>query len=116
MSKGIRDTDYLAISTRIRAMENGLLSRERVEQLLEARTEEDTEKLLRESGYPDLDPVRPDAMDAAISALREETFRQIGEGTGEPQDTDSYDPCIVYHQGNKAEERQFATSQIQSTV
>ena len=32
----------------------------------------------------------PDAM-RELYRLREETFRQIGEGTGEPQDTDSYD-------------------------
>ena len=37
MAKKIKDTDYLAISARIRAMENGLLTRERMEQVLEAR-------------------------------------------------------------------------------
>ncbi|MBQ9493804.1 MAG: V-type ATPase subunit [Oscillibacter sp.] len=97
MSKGIRDTDYLAISTRIRAMENGLLSRERVEQLLEARTEEDTEKLLRESGYPDLDPARPDAMDAAISALREETFRDLADSAPDPRYLDFFRVRYDYH-------------------
>ena len=37
MAKRIKDTDYLVISARIRAMENGLLTRERMEQILEAR-------------------------------------------------------------------------------
>ena len=32
-----RDTDYLTVSTRIRAMENRLLTRERLERMIEAR-------------------------------------------------------------------------------
>ena len=44
MAKKIKDTDYLAISTRIRAMENGLLTRERMEQVLEARTDDEAVK------------------------------------------------------------------------
>ena len=34
-TKKIKDTDYLAISTRIRGMENTLMSRDKMEQLLE---------------------------------------------------------------------------------
>ena len=36
MAKRIKDTDYLAISARIRAMEGSLLTRERMEQILDA--------------------------------------------------------------------------------
>ena len=41
MRNKIKDTDYLAISARIKAMETGLLTRERMEQVLEARTDEE---------------------------------------------------------------------------
>ena len=37
----IKDTDYLTISTRIRAMENKLLTRERMERMLEAHTDDE---------------------------------------------------------------------------
>ena len=37
MSKKIKDTDYLVISARVKAMESGLLTRERMEQVLEAK-------------------------------------------------------------------------------
>ena len=47
MAKKIKDTEYLAISTRIRAMENGLLTRERMEQVLEARTDDEAVKILQ---------------------------------------------------------------------
>lgn len=102
MAKGIRDTDYLAISTRIRAMENGLLTRERMEQLLEARTDEDTAKLLQESGYPDLDSTRPEAMDAAIAAIREETFRDLADGAPDTRYLDFFRVRYDYHNAKAA--------------
>ena len=63
----IKDTDYLAISARIRAMETTLLTAERMERLLEARSGEEVSKLLQECGYPELDAARPEAMDAALN-------------------------------------------------
>lgn len=55
MSKKIKDTDYLVISARVKAMESGLLTRERMEQVLEAKSSEDAVKILQECGYPALD-------------------------------------------------------------
>ena len=79
MAKRIKDTDYLAISARIRAMENGLLTRERMEQVLEARTGDEAAKILQECGYPALDPARPEEMDAALAAVREETLADLAD-------------------------------------
>ena len=39
MANKIKDTDYLAISARVRAMETTLLTAERMERLLEARSD-----------------------------------------------------------------------------
>ena len=50
----IKDTDYLPISTRIRAMENKLLTRERMERMLEAHTDDEAVKVLSECGYGEL--------------------------------------------------------------
>ena len=52
MSKKIKDTDYLVISARVKALETGLLTGERMEQLLEAKTDEEAYALLREFGLP----------------------------------------------------------------
>lgn len=71
MAKTIKDTDYLVISARVKALETGLLTAEAVEQILDAKSGEDAGKLLQEWGYPQLDPRRPEAMDAALSAVRE---------------------------------------------
>ena len=53
MSK-IRDTDYLTLSTRVRAMETRLVTRERMERMLDARTDDEAAKVLTECGYEEL--------------------------------------------------------------
>lgn len=97
MSKRMRDTDYLAISARIRAMENSLLTADRMEQLLQARTEEEVSKLLEESGYPPLRAEDPAAMDAALLAVREETLQDVGSGAPDPRYLDIFKLKYDYH-------------------
>ena len=46
MSK-IRDTDYLTISARVRAMENRLVTRERMERMVEARSDDEAVKTMQ---------------------------------------------------------------------
>ena len=43
-----KDTDYLYASSRIRALERTLLTKERIDQMLDARTPEDSLKVLQE--------------------------------------------------------------------
>ena len=81
MAKKIKDTDYLAISARIRAMETGLLTRERMEQVLEARSDEEALKILQECGYPDLDAVDPASLDAVLSAALTNAEARVQEDT-----------------------------------
>ena len=97
MAKKIKDTDYLAISARIKAMETGLLTRERMEQVLEARSEEEAVKLLQECGYPELDARSPEAMDAALSAAREATLSDLADGAPDPRYIDIFKLKYDYH-------------------
>ena len=80
MANRIKDTDYLVISARVKAMETGLLTRERMEQILEARSTEEAVKILQECGYPQLDAAHPEAMDAALAATREATLSDLAAG------------------------------------
>ena len=97
MAKKIKDTEYLAISTRIRAMENGLLTRERMEQVLEARTDDEAVKILQECGYPELDPTHPESMDAALSAAREATLTDLAGAAPDPRYIDIFKLKYDYH-------------------
>lgn len=81
----IKDTDYLAISARVRAMETTLLTEARMDRLLEARSDEEVSKLLQECGYPALDAARPEEMDAALSQAREELLADLSDSAPEPQ-------------------------------
>ena len=97
MANRIKDTDYLAISARIKAMETGLLTRERMEQVLEARTDEEAVKILQECGYPELDARSPEAMDAALSAAREATLSDVLDGAPAPRYIDIFKLKYDYH-------------------
>ena len=97
MAKKIKDTDYLAISARIRAMETGLLTRERMEQVLEARSDDEAVKILQECGYPELDATHPEAMDAALSAAREATLADLGGSAPDPRYIDIFKLKYDYH-------------------
>ncbi len=97
MSNKIKDTDYLVISARIRAMETGLLTGERMEQILSARSDEEVVKLLQENGYSDMSLESPEAMDAAITAAREETLRDLGDSAPDRRYLDIFKLKYDYH-------------------
>jgi len=97
LAKRIKDTDYLAISARVRAMENGLLTRERMEQLLDARSDDEVVKLLQECGYQDLDARDPEAMDTALSTVREETLRDLADSAPDARYIDIFKLKYDYH-------------------
>lgn len=97
MAKKIKDTDYLTISARVRAMETGLLTRERMEQILEARSDEEAAKILQECGYPALDPKYPEEMDAALARVREETLADLAAGAPDAGYLDIFKLKYDYH-------------------
>lgn len=76
MSK-IKDTDYLSLSARIRAMENRLLTQERMERMLEARTGEEAAKVLAECGYGELSELTHASLDALIAEARGDLYREL---------------------------------------
>lgn len=97
MAKKIKDTDYLVISARIKAMESGLLTRERMEQILDARSDEEVAKILQDCGYPELDAADPEAMDAALAAAREATLSDLADGAPDPRYIDIFKLKYDYH-------------------
>lgn len=77
-----KDTDYLAISARIRAMENRLLTRERLDRIIEARDDQEARKVLVECGYPD---VAGAGLEQMLAQVREETVKDLSSAVpGEP--------------------------------
>lgn len=79
MAKKPKDTDYLYISTRLRALETNLLTRERMERMLEAKTNQEAAKVLSECGYEGLEPLTEATLNTSLSARREEVFQEVSE-------------------------------------
>lgn len=97
MSKKIRDVDYLGISARVRAMENALLTPDQLEQLITAKTDDETAKLLQAFGYPQLDPTHPDEMDAALNEDRERMLEDLGSSIPDAGYLDVFKIKYDYH-------------------
>ena len=75
--KRIKDTDYLHLSARIRAMERYLLTAARMDRMIEAPTVDDAVKVLGEIGYSDFSPDSEQALNAALNAEREKVVGEL---------------------------------------
>ena len=92
MSHRKKDTDYLAISARIRAMENKLLTRERMDRMIEARDGAEAMKLLAECGYNDAA-----GLDGALAQARAEVFKDMEQGAPDPRLVEVFQIKYDYH-------------------
>lgn len=87
-----KDTDYLAISARIRAMENRLLTRERMDRMIDARDGAEAMKVLSECGYNDAA-----GLDAALLQARAEVFRDMEHSAPDPRLVEVFQIKYDYH-------------------
>jgi V/A-type H+-transporting ATPase subunit C len=99
LNKQIKDTDYLAISARIRAMENMLLTQPRMEKILDARREEEITKILQDCNYfsGQFNPSEPAEMDAALTLVRGRMFNDMLSGAPDKRYVDIFRMKYDYH-------------------
>lgn len=97
MAKRTKDTDYLFLSTRIHVLERNLLSRERMERMLEAQTNEEAAKVLVECGYPEMPVVDVDSVNAALAAVRDKVFEDLYADAPDPKMIDVFKVKYDYH-------------------
>ncbi len=93
----MKDTDYLSISTWVRARENSLLTRERRERMIDARDHEEVIKLLTECGYAEPENLSAPAVNAVLAQARQELFRQLLETIPDPQVVQVFQIKYDYH-------------------
>ena len=63
-----KDTDYLALSARIHAMEDRLLTRDRMDRMIDAREESEALKVLTECGYGGAEGLRAQDVERVLAA------------------------------------------------
>lgn len=97
MSKKLKDTDYLSISTRVRAMENRLLTRERMERMIDARTDEEAAKVLSECGYGELSRLTATALDEVLAKARDAVYQDLRTAAPDKRLIDVFQMKYDYH-------------------
>ena len=88
----IKDTDYLAVSAWLHAMENRLLTPEKQERLLEAANEAEARKLLAECGYAENSP-----LEEALREHRETLYKELAAAVPEPRLIELFQLKYDYH-------------------
>lgn len=74
-----KDTDYLALSARIRVLENRLLTHERMEQMIEAKEDAEAARLMADSGYPEVETLTLSNLEASLAAAQSALFEDLGK-------------------------------------
>lgn len=92
-----RDTDYLAISARIHAMETRLLTRERMERMIEAKEDGDATKILTECGYGELTQLNLAELETLIASNRAELFRDMKNAVSDLATVEIFQLQYDYH-------------------
>lgn len=77
-----KDLDYLTISARIHAMENRLLTTERMERMIEARELSEAAKVLTECGYEDMGQVTAQAIEETLFKAQADLFHDLSSAVG----------------------------------
>lgn len=91
------DRDYCFITTRLRALENEMLNRERLEMMLEASSAEEAVKVLQECGYREVTAASPVSLEQSLAAERERIFKEVAFFSPDPRLVDVFRVKYDYH-------------------
>lgn len=94
-----RDTDYLFLTTRVRALECQLLDRGKMDQMLEAATPEDAARILNDCGYPELELVTGATVGKMLTRERERVMEDLAELVPDPAILAVFQIQYDYHNG-----------------
>ncbi len=76
--KQTKDIDYIFLSTRVKAMERNLLTRERISQMLEAPTDQDAAKVLVDCGYSEMAEITNSELDRVLAEQQQAMMADLG--------------------------------------
>ena len=76
MAKKVKDTEYLMLSSMLRAREAGMLTRERMDRMLSAPSYQEAAKLLCDCGYEDMSACSLEGVNDALTRRRSEEDRR----------------------------------------
>ena len=95
--KQIKDIDYIFLSTRIKAMERGLLSQERIERMLDAPTVEEAAKVLTECGYSEMEEITANELERVLGEQQQKVMSDLSSGAPDRNLVDIFKLRYDYH-------------------
>lgn len=95
--KQIKDTDYIFLSARVKAMERNLLSQERVDRMLDASTTEEAAKVLTECGYSEMNAVTGDELERVLAEQQQAMMYDLGNCAPDKTIVDIFKLRYDYH-------------------
>lgn len=93
----MKDTDFLALSTRVRILENRLLNKNRRERMIDASGDEEVAKLLAECGYPEPEDLSAESVNTILTKARETLFRELKKEVPVPALIEVFQVKYDYH-------------------
>ena len=97
MAKKVKNTEYLMLSSMLRAREAGMLSRERMDRMLSAPSFQEAAKLLTDCGYEDVSGCNSAGVDAALSRRRAAVFAELAGMSPHAEVVDIFRVKYDYH-------------------
>ena len=76
--KQTKDIDYIFLSTRVKAMERNLLTRERIERMLDAPTDREAARVLTECGYSEMAEITNSELDRVLREQQQAMMADLG--------------------------------------
>ena len=92
----IKGEDFLFTTGRIRSLERELLGRERMERMIDAKTDEDALKVLQDCGYQEALNAEPE-LESALSRFRRELYESFGQSIPVPAVLDVFRLKYDFH-------------------
>ncbi len=97
MKNTFKDIDYLYSSSRLRCLERKLLTRERMERMCEAKTNDDAVKVLEECNYPEFSPQSLADVENILALERQKTFKLLESISPDKRLVDIFKIKYDYH-------------------
>lgn len=97
MANKVKDTEYLMLSSMLRAREAGMLTRERMDRMLSAPSYQEAAKLLCDCGYEDMSAMNTAGVNDALSRKRAEIFTELANMSPHSEVVDIFRAKYDYH-------------------
>lgn len=95
--KPAKDVDYLALSMRIHSMEKRLLTRDRMDRMIDAKDLTEAAKVLTECGYGELREVTASGLEEILARAQADLFQDLGGSVNNPAMLDVFRCKYDYH-------------------